>query len=33
MEGPKDAYKREYRKISIRTTDGSTLVGKVNIGI
>jgi small nuclear ribonucleoprotein (snRNP)-like protein len=29
----KGVYKKEYRKISIRTTDGSTLSGKVNIGI
>jgi len=33
MEESKDSYKREYRRISIRTTDGSTLLGKVNIGI
>jgi hypothetical protein len=33
MEESKDSYKREYRRISIKTTDGSTLVGKVNIGI
>jgi len=29
----KDAYKTEYRSISIKTTDGSTLQGKINIGI
>ena len=33
MEESKDAYKKEYRNIAIRTTDGSTLLGKVNIGI
>ena len=33
MEENKDSYKREYRRISIRTTDGSTLLGKVNIGM
>ena len=33
MEESKDSYKREYRRISIRTTDGSTLLGKVNIGM
>ncbi len=30
---PKSDYKREYRSVTIRTTDGSTLTGKVNIGI
>jgi len=33
MEESKDAYKREYRKVTIRTIDGSTILGKVNIGI
>jgi hypothetical protein len=33
MEESKDSYKREYRRISIRTIDGSTLLGRVNIGI
>jgi hypothetical protein len=33
MEESKDAYKREYRKVTIKTIDGSTLLGKVNIGI
>ena len=33
MEESKDGYKREYRRISIKTIDGSTLLGKVNIGI
>ena len=33
MEKRKDAYKREYRRVTIRTTDGSTILGKVNIGI
>ena len=33
MEERKDQYKKEYRNITIRTTDGSTLLGKVNLGI
>ena len=33
MEESKDPYKREYRSVIIRTVDGSTLSGKVNIGI
>jgi hypothetical protein len=33
MKTPKDVYKKDYRKVSIKTTDGSTLAGKVNIGI
>ena len=33
MEERKDLYKTEYRNITIRTIDGSTLSGKVNIGI
>lgn len=33
MEIRKDNYKTEYRKITIKTTDGATLMGKVNIGI
>lgn len=33
MDESKDAYKREYRRISVKTTDGSTLLGKVNIGM
>ena len=33
MEEIKEAYKKEYRNITIRTSDGSTLLGKVNIGI
>ena len=33
MEESKDAYKREYRNVTIRTIDGSTLLGKVNMGI
>jgi small nuclear ribonucleoprotein (snRNP)-like protein len=33
MEERQDAYKREYRRVTIRTTDGSTILGKVNIGI
>ena len=33
MEERKDHYKTEYKNIAIRTIDGSTLLGKVNIGI
>ncbi len=33
MEMSKDQYKKEYRNITLRTTDGSTLLGKINIGI
>ena len=33
MEQPRDPYKKEYKAITIKTTDGSTLHGKVNIGI
>ncbi len=33
MEKSKDIYKKEIRKITVRTIDGSTLLGKVNIGI
>lgn len=33
MEASKDSYKREYRDIAVKTTDGATLLGKVNIGI
>jgi len=33
MEVSKDTYKREYRNVTIRTIDGSTLLGKVNMGI
>ena len=33
MEESKDAYKREYRNVTIKTIDGSTVLGKVNIGI
>jgi hypothetical protein len=33
MATRKDVYKKEYRNIAIRTTDGSTLLGRINIGI
>ena len=33
MEIRKDTYKTEYRNITVKTTDGSTFSGKVNIGI
>ncbi len=28
-----ETFKREYRKVTVKTTDGSTLMGKINIGI
>ena len=28
-----EVFKKDYRRITIRTTDGSTLMGQVNIGI
>ncbi|SHK15211.1 hypothetical protein SAMN02745216_02961 [Desulfatibacillum alkenivorans DSM 16219] len=28
-----DVFKKDYRRITVRTTDGSTLMGEVNIGI
>ncbi len=33
MDTSKNSYKKEYKNITIRTTDGSTLLGKINIGI
>ena len=33
MEQSKDVYKREYREVRIKTTDGVTWEGRVNIGI
>jgi small nuclear ribonucleoprotein (snRNP)-like protein len=33
LEQSKEVYKKEYRKITVKTTDGDTLKGKVNIGI
>ena len=33
MEEVKRGYKKEYRNITVRTTDGSTVLGKINIGI
>lgn len=33
MAEKKDSYKKEYRDIIIKTTDGSILSGKINIGI
>lgn len=33
MEERKDPYKTEYKSITIRTIDGNTLMGKVNIGM
>ena len=31
MEKSSDNYQAEYKKITIRTSDGSTIYGKVNI--
>ncbi len=28
-----DSYRKEYRGVTVKTTDGSTLTGQVNIGI
>jgi len=33
MEEGKPAYKKEVRKIIVRTIEGETISGKVNIGI
>ena len=33
MEARRDLYKKVYKRITIRTTDGSTLLGKVNLGV
>ena len=33
MEAQKDAYKKEYRRITVKTTEGSILLGNINIGI
>lgn len=33
MNVNKDVYKKEYKKIIIRTVEGSTLSGKINLGI
>jgi len=32
MEKSVENYKAEYKNITIKTTDGSTIFGKVNIG-
>ena len=28
-----DSYRKEYRRVTVKPTDGSTLTGQVNIGI
>ena len=33
MEEKKMRYRKVYRKVTIKTTDGSTLSGKINIGL
>lgn len=32
MEKSVEKYKAEYKNITIKTTDGSTIFGKINIG-
>jgi len=32
MEVDKDNFKKEYRNIMVKTSDGSDLLGKINIG-
>ena len=32
MEKSAENYKAEYKNITIKTTDGSTIYGKINIG-
>jgi hypothetical protein len=33
MEVPGNKYKQKYRNITVRTTEGSTIRGKVNLGL
>ncbi len=33
LEQSRGVYKKEYRDVTIRTTDGNILKGKVNIGL
>ncbi|MDY7038725.1 MAG: hypothetical protein SV375_21550 [Thermodesulfobacteriota bacterium] len=33
MESNQEEYKKEYKNITIKTTDGSTILGKINLGI
>jgi len=33
LEQSRDVYKKEYRNVRIKTTDGDVLKGKVNIGL
>ena len=33
MSRKNDSYMKEFRNITVKTTDGSTLRGKVNIGL
>jgi len=33
MAMERDTYKKELRKVTIKTTDGSTLMGQINLGI
>ena len=33
MQMERDTYKKEYRAVTVKTTDGSTLMGRINIGI
>jgi len=33
LEQSKEVYKKEYRKVKVKTTDGDIITGKVNIGL
>ena len=33
MQMDRDTYRKEYRRVTVKTTDGSTLMGQINIGI
>lgn len=33
MEEPAKQFRKEYRNISLKTSDGSTIRGRVNLGI
>ncbi|MGD8387850.1 MAG: hypothetical protein PVG49_11970 [Desulfobacteraceae bacterium] len=33
MQMDRDTYRKEYRHVTVKTTDGSTLMGQINIGI
>ncbi len=33
MKPAQDIYLREYRRVKVKTTDGSILTGKINLGV